>query len=227
MRIIRRHVRDVLNPFDIPGPYFKQMYRLDHQSTINLIHRIEPHYNALHSRIPLHLKVLCMLNFMATGSFQNCIGVNFSVALSQTSMSRIIHEICSIIATYLLPQYVKFPLIREEQNAVKLGFYEKWGCRGVLGAIDGTHVEIISPPVTDEDHPPFVYINRKGKHSINVMLICDSNGKIIGYSARFPGSVHDAAIWQISSIRRFLKRNYEDGDQQTPLIGDSGYPLEP
>ncbi|EZA53124.1 Putative nuclease HARBI1 [Ooceraea biroi] len=84
-----------------------------------------------------------------------------------------------------------------------------------------------SPPVADEDHPPFVYINRKGKHSINVMLICDSNCEIIGCSARFPGSVHDAAIWQMSSIRRFLKQNYEDGDQQTHLIGrDSGYPLE-
>ncbi|RLU23816.1 hypothetical protein DMN91_004024 [Ooceraea biroi] len=77
----------------------------------------------------------------------------------------------------------------------------------------------ISPPVADEDHPPFVYINRKGKHSINVMLICDSNCEIIGCSARFPGSVHDAAIWQMSSIRRFLKQNYEDGDQQTHLIG--------
>lgn len=57
MRIIRRHVRDILNPFDIPCSHFKQMYRLDQQSTINLIHRIEPHYNALHSRIPLHMKV--------------------------------------------------------------------------------------------------------------------------------------------------------------------------
>jgi len=50
-------------------------------------------------------------------------------------------------------------------------FYEKWGCCGVLGVIDGTYVEIISPPVTDDNHPLFVYINRKGKHSINVMLV--------------------------------------------------------
>lgn len=42
----------------------------------------------------------------------------------------------------------------------------------MVGVIDGTHVDIIAPPVADIDHPPFVYINRKGKHSINVMLVC-------------------------------------------------------
>lgn len=60
-----------------------------------------------------------MLNFMATGSFQNCVGVNFSIALSQTSVSRIIHEICTLIVTNLLPEFVRFPITREEQNAVK------------------------------------------------------------------------------------------------------------
>lgn len=53
----RRRIRDLSNPFDIPSSHFKQMYRLDHQSTIDLIHRIEPHYNPSYSRIPLHIKV--------------------------------------------------------------------------------------------------------------------------------------------------------------------------
>ncbi|CAL1672498.1 unnamed protein product [Lasius platythorax] len=89
--------------------------------------------------------------------------------------------------------------------------------RGILGAIDGTHVEIIAPSVNNLEHPPFVYINRKGKHSINVMLICDANNIIIGINARYPGSVHDAAIWQVSEIRNYLSF----------LISDSGYGLEP
>jgi len=65
--------------------------------------------------------------------------------------------------------------------------------KGILGAIDGTHVEIIAPSVNDLD-PPFVYVNRKGKHSINVMLIYDANNIIIGINARYLGSVHDAVI---------------------------------
>ena len=50
-------------------------------------------------------------------------------------------------------------------------FYRKYGVRGVIGAIDGTHVEIVAPPATDEENPPFVFINRKGRHSMNVMLV--------------------------------------------------------
>lgn len=57
MRILRRQIRDIANPFHIPSSHFKQMYRLDKQSTLNLIQRIEPYYDPLHSSIPLHIKV--------------------------------------------------------------------------------------------------------------------------------------------------------------------------
>jgi hypothetical protein len=62
---------------------------------------------------------------------------------------------------------------------------------------------------TDEDHPPHVYIDRLRQYSINVMLVCDSNCRILACDARFPGSVHDS------------------GDNVSHLIGDSGYGLEP
>jgi hypothetical protein len=42
----------------------------------------------------------------------------------------------------------------------RIFFYEKYGLRGVIGAIDGTLVNITAPPSTDEDHPPHVYIDR-------------------------------------------------------------------
>ncbi|KAJ8974681.1 hypothetical protein NQ317_019837 [Molorchus minor] len=126
-----------------------------------------------------------------------------------------------------MPIWVKFPVMEADKASVKVGFYNKYGIRGVIGAIDGTHVEIIAPPVADNDHPPFVYINRKGRHSINVMLISDSDMKIRAVDARYPGSVHDAAVWQLSNIRAHLMAQYNIGIRNTYLIGDSGYPLEP
>jgi len=57
MQMLRRHIRDVTNPFDIPSMHFKQMSRLDQQIIIDLIHRIESYYNRSNSRIPLHKNV--------------------------------------------------------------------------------------------------------------------------------------------------------------------------
>ncbi|GLV40830.1 hypothetical protein CBL_10005 [Carabus blaptoides fortunei] len=57
--------------------------------------------------------------------------------------------------------------------------------------------------------------------------ISDSDTKIIACNARYPGSVHDSAIWQMSNIKQHLRRQYENGDVLSHLIGDSGYPLEP
>lgn len=57
--------------------------------------------------------------------------------------------------------------------------------------------------------------------------ICDSNLKFLALNARYPGATHDAAIWEMSSVYRYMRRNYENGDKSTWLIGDSGYPLQP
>lgn len=45
--------------------------------------------------------------------------------------------------------------------------------------------------------------------------------------ARYPGSVHDAAIFTMSPIKNLLQRNFLAGDENTYLFGDAGYPLLP
>lgn len=46
-----------------------------------------------------------------------------------------------------------------------MGFQNIAGLRGVVGAIDGTHIRISRPYVDEE-----VYVNRKGYHSTNVQV---------------------------------------------------------
>ncbi|KAK4882999.1 hypothetical protein RN001_006318 [Aquatica leii] len=186
MRVSRRTLRDELNPFEMPPRHFIQLFRLNQECVVNLIHSLEPHIPQTTNinAISLQKKVLATLHFLAVGSFQNAVGSCCWLSMSQTSMSLAIAQI--------------------------------W----VVGAIDGTHVEIQAPPQTDEEHPPFVYLNRKGRLSINVMLISDANAKIIGCSARFPGSVHDSAIWQMSQIKNYLRSQYEEhGNKSSHLIG--------
>ncbi|KAJ8961622.1 hypothetical protein NQ314_005901 [Rhamnusium bicolor] len=45
--------------------------------------------------------------------------------------------------------------------------------------------------------------------------------------SRYPGSVHDSAVWMTSQIRNHLVENYQNRDRYSWLLGDSGYPLEP
>jgi hypothetical protein len=59
------------------------------------------------------------------------------------------------------------------------------------------------------------------------MLVCDSNCRILACDARFPGSVHDSAIFRTLDVRAFLSRQFENGDNVSHLIGDSGNGLEP
>ena len=50
--------------------------------------------------------------------------------------------------------------------------------------------------------------------------------KIRAVDACRPGSTHDSFIWGMPDARQFLKEKY-NGEQNSWLLGDSGYPAEP
>ncbi|KAK4886108.1 hypothetical protein RN001_002379 [Aquatica leii] len=228
MRLFRRGLRDTQNPFETSDLYFKKTFRFSKELALMLINQLTPHlYSVRSTAIPAYLKVLVTLHFLGHGVYQHGAGLSSVTSLSQPVISRSISIVCRLISEHLMPEWISFPITNEKKTIIKQSFFDKFGFRGVLGCIDGTHVEIIAPPVTDLDHPPHVYINRKGYHSINVMLICDSNCRIIACDARYPGSVHDAAIWRMSDVRNYCRGQYENGDITSHLIGDSGYGLEP
>ena len=53
-------------------------------------------------------------------------------------------------------------------------------------------------------------------------MVCDSNKKFIDISAGWPGSMHDARIFDMSSISGVLERRLDGTDFH--LLGDSAYP---
>lgn len=50
---------------------------------------------------------------------------------------------------------------------------------------------------------------------------------ITALNARYPGSTHDAAIWETSTINQFLQTRHENGIRNEWILGYSGYPLQP
>ncbi len=93
------------------------------------------------------------------------------------------------------------------------------GFPGVVGAIDGTHVRIISPTVNEE-----AYVNRKGFHSINVQVVFDAAYKILDLVPKWPGSTHDSRVLSESGLTGLFEQNYVRPGCH--LVGDSGYPLK-
>lgn len=69
----------------------------------------------------------------------------------------------------------------------------------VIGAIDGTHINIPAP----RKHPE-CYVNRKGHHSIQLQAICDADCKFIHCYAGNVGSVHDARVFRLSEVNDYL-----------------------
>ena len=78
-------------------------------------------------------------------------------------------ETCKAL-TKLLPRYVKIPDGANLKQVVK-GFEECWGFPQTAGAIDGSHIPIITPKESASD-----YFNRKGYYSIIVQALVDFRG---------------------------------------------------
>lgn len=138
-----------------------------------------------------------------------------TVEMSQASVCRCVGSISRLIA-YLAPDNIKFPT-PEEGHLQAQKFYVVGEMPGVLGCVDGTHIPIQSPGGENFE----VYRCRKGFYSVNVQGICDSELRFINIVSSWPGSVHDARIFDNSGVCHRLEQGNYRG---LYLLGDSGYP---
>uniref|UniRef100_UPI003AAED5E2 putative nuclease HARBI1 n=1 Tax=Centroberyx gerrardi TaxID=166262 RepID=UPI003AAED5E2 len=153
------------------------------------------------------LQVLISLRFYASGSFQNTVADMVNVSRS-TAVSLALQDRAH--------QYVRLPT-QQEATHTKERFRRDSGIPGIFGCIDGTHVRIQAPSKNE-----YLFVNRKGFHSINVQVVCDADMKLIDVVARWYGSAHDARILRDSALARVC----EEGRLSGIMLGDSGYPLK-
>lgn len=66
------------------------------------------------------------------------------VGIDKATASRTIHRVSRAIAS-ISQQFIKMPVAQEEIQDVKTGFYNIARFPKVLGAIDCTHIRILSP----------------------------------------------------------------------------------
>ncbi|XP_036327413.1 putative nuclease HARBI1 [Rhagoletis pomonella] len=158
--------------------------------------------------------LLITLRVYGTSGMLQTIGDLFGA--SKSTVSKVITLVSHHIAC-LRERFIIFPKDDSQKYEAYKGFYIIAKFPTVIGALDGTHVKIISPGGNNSE----LYRNRKGVFSINVQTMCDANLKITNIVARWPGSAHDSNILRNSRIySRF--ENGEFGDSL--IVADSGYP---
>lgn len=68
-RILKKTLRDTINPIDISEKLFMKQYRLPQKIAFRLIDEIRP-FAGNFGEITLEIQVLSLLNFCASGSYQ-------------------------------------------------------------------------------------------------------------------------------------------------------------
>nr|CAI5821854.1 unnamed protein product [Callosobruchus analis] len=112
--------------------------------------------------------------------------------------------------------FIKLPRTPPEFKGTSQEYYTVARFPKCIGALDCTHVKIISPGGNNAE----IFRNRKGFFSFNVQAICDPNCMFQDVVCRWPGSTHDSHIFANSNVgARF---EHGEMDEYVP-VGDSGY----
>ncbi|XP_048045462.1 putative nuclease HARBI1 [Megalobrama amblycephala] len=153
---------------------------------------------------------LIALRFYEYGTFYQETGDNMGVRKSTVSN---VVKAMSVALGSLINQFASFP--KDDQTAqTKNKFFQMGNMPSAIGAIDCTHVHIQASCEREWE-----YVNRKGRHSINIQLVGNADLCVVKWS----GNVHDARILRESALYRELQSHRPNGI----VLGDSAYPLLP
>lgn len=208
---------------------FIERYRLPPVLVQKLIGELSPYVkDDKENTIPLHLRVLTALSYYGGACYQRRVGMDAFAMMSQSMVSKNIHEISRAITNHLSSKYIKFPQTRDIE-LIENRFFDDYGLPGVLALVDCTLIRVAAVPLKKKRS----FMSRRRFPAINTQFAIDSDMRILNVNARYPGSTHDTFIWENSRISSLLESNFNLLDQRQNiyrnlfLLGDLGYPLRP
>ena len=151
--------------------------------------------------------------------------------VSKPFVCNCVKDVCEAVIKKMRSQFLFMPKGDDLQEVIDI-YHSKWGFPMCAGAIDGTHIPIVSPSDNHTD-----YVNRKGYHSVVMQAVIDSKYLFRDTVIGWPGSVHDARVLANSEIynlgntgKLFPPHLSEDiNGVRVPavILGDPAYPLLP
>ncbi|XP_037508777.1 putative nuclease HARBI1 [Rhipicephalus sanguineus] len=225
-----REFREHRDAFSMPEEMFRLRYRLMKDMARWLCEELrqdpERRRTGTRTATTVEQQVLCAHRFFATGSYQSAIASDEDLATSQSSVSRSIHAVVEAIVERLGDEWIAFPARAQELAAAKEGFVNVDArFAGCIGAVDGTFI-CIRAPYDRDDNNRAAYFCRKGYYALNAMVVCVATFRITALEPTYPGSVHDAFVWRVSTLSREFSAGSRD-EGGAFLLGDSAYPLQP
>lgn len=98
---------------------------------------------------------------------------------------------------------IVFPKLDEDKyKSIAVGFEEKWNFPNCIGAIDGKHVAIQTPPRSGSE-----FFNYKKHSSVVLMAICDHNYSFMMCDIGGAGRQSDGGIFRNSEFGKKFYSN--------------------
>ncbi|PIK47147.1 putative nuclease HARBI1 [Apostichopus japonicus] len=169
--------------------------------------------------------------FLATGDSYKSFAYSYRVGKS--TIVGIVPETCEILWRKLQPLYMPVPK-RKDWETTAEGFLNRWQFPNCIGAIDGKHVVIQTPPNSGS-----VFFNYKHTFSVVLMAIVDHMYCFTVIDVGAFGSCSDGGIFARSQIGRQMDSNElnippyqqlpgapEIGKLPFVAVGDEAFPLK-
>ena len=119
-------------------------------------------------------------------------------AMARCTVGQAIQEICGIWTKDLGPEFIKFPIEKDEVLESVSQFEQRFGFPQVIRCINRTHIPIKQLSKNTHD-----YYSYNLCCSLNYGAICNAFGQFINVEVKWPGSsVHDAWVFANCDIQK-------------------------
>ncbi len=213
----RRVFKDRL--YFVPDKDFQQRFRLSPNAVNFLEEKIGDklrHSTRRNLALSPREQILTALRVLSTNGFYHLI--RDAHGPSESTVCRVLRRFVTCINEELFDDVVRWPTTCLDFSQV---FHEMHGIPSVCGLIDGALVRI-NPPREHEEQ----FVDRKGKHSLNVMLVSGPKCEFVYCNASWPGSVNDVRVLKNSNLFRSFEHENFRPFPGAILLGDSIYPCK-
>ena len=200
-RALRRErvFKDRYNPLEsLTEPQFMELYRLRKATVAELINMgvgKDPLTKRSHS-IPQAIQICATLNILATSGTIRKTG-----ELLGRRHQTVLHFFWNIVDSLNqhATRFISFPTSEELHIAAQ--FYKIGHIPNVVGCVDGSFIAI-----KRHHNNEHMFVCRQGYHALNVLVVNRADLSFSYINAKFPGSAHDAYVYQMSALRDLLSQ---------------------